>query len=120
MVLFFLLKTDVSYAAGNKAPDKVEAIDEFIIYLDISQFHSKCIINFNNLSKVLDLLLPSQNVQVVTQGGQGKQQEQVNNNVAVTAIDKMLAEFKNLNEHKREKKYEALVPYDPNSQKDCP
>lgn len=66
-----------TYAVANKAPEEVETIEEFIIFLDISQLHSDGIIDFNDLSKVLDSPPAPKQVQFVGQQqgqGQGGQQ----------------------------------------------
>ena len=102
-----------NYAAENRAPEEAEAMDEFIIFLDISQLHLDGFIDFNDLSKVLDVPPPfTQSVQFVAGG---KRQR---DNVAVTAVDmtsadvveafsKMSIEFFKFYLHERERKIEA-------------
>ena len=112
-----------AYTTKSKAPGEVDVIDEFIIFLDISQLHSDGVIDFSDLRKVHDSAPASKrNVQIAPVGvqgqGQGGQGQQTN--IAVNAIDKLSENFNKLYEVKKDKKYEALVPYDATSQKGCP
>ena len=60
-----------TYANNNKVPEEVEEIDEFVIFLDISGIFSDGLIDFSDLTKVLDAPpAPKQSIQFVPPGQQ--------------------------------------------------